>query len=260
MTPENLAVQLYTLRKYTQTEEGLREALLKVAKVGYRSVQVSGIGAIPPHTVKQLTDEAGLSICATHIPWDRLENNLEAVAEQHKLWNCSYVGLGGMPQAFRGSAEGYRAFIAKAGTIADRLKHEYGLQFVYHNHHFEFERFGEKTGLQMILDETDPSSFGLELDLYWIQAGGGDPVEWIRKAAGRMQVVHFKDMTIVAERQLFAEIGEGNMNYPAIIEACNETGIEWVVVEQDECQRDPFESIEISWQYLLGRCEEEITA
>lgn len=258
MKPEQLALQLYTLRKYTQTAEGLEEALQKTAAAGYRSVQVSGIGPIPAETVKRLADRYGLSICATHIPWGRLENELEAVAAQHRLWNCRYVGLGALPEEFRSSAEGYSIFAAQAGQVAARLKKEYGLQFVYHNHHFEFERFGDKTGLQILFEETDPETFGFELDLYWVQAGGGDPVDWVNRASGRMQVVHFKDMAIVAGKQVFAEIGEGNMNYDAIIRACEETGVEWMVVEQDECLRDPFESIGISCRYLLGKCEEAL--
>ncbi|GGA29294.1 sugar phosphate isomerase/epimerase family protein [Paenibacillus physcomitrellae] len=256
MKPVNLAVQLYTLRNFTQTEKGLKDTFNKVAAIGYRSAQVSGIGPIPHETVKKLADEAGLSICATHVPWDRLVDDLEGVAEQHRLWNCRYVGLGSLPESYRGSADGYRTFAKQANEIALKLKNDYDLQFVYHNHHFEFEKYGDKTGLEILFDETDPSAFGFELDLYWVQAGGGDPVEWIHKVAGRMQVVHFKDMAIVSGKQVFAEVGEGNMNYEALIRACDETGVEWMVVEQDECRRDPFESVDISLKYLLGKCEE----
>jgi sugar phosphate isomerase/epimerase len=65
-----------------------------------------------------------------------------------------------------------------------------------------------------------------------------------------MQVVHLKDMAVIGRQQVFAEIGEGNMNYKDIIQACRETGVEWYVVEQDVCRRDPFESLEISLNYL----------
>ncbi|WP_231571708.1 sugar phosphate isomerase/epimerase family protein [Gordoniibacillus kamchatkensis] len=66
----------------------------------------------------------------------------------------------------------------------------------------------------------------------------------------RMKVVHLKDMAIVGDQQVFAEIGEGNLNWPAILEACEETGVEWYVVEQDVCRRDPFESLAISYRAL----------
>ncbi|MNC41164.1 Xylose isomerase-like TIM barrel [compost metagenome] len=106
------------------------------------------------------------------------------------------------------------------------------------------------TGLEVLLQEADPEAFGFELDLYWVQAGGGSPVDWIHRVKDRMKVVHLKDMAVVSRKAEFAEIGQGNMNYPAIIEACRETGVEWFVVEQDVCRRDPFESLEISLKYL----------
>lgn len=183
--------------------------------------------------------------------WDRLTNDLDALAAEHKLWNCKNIGLGSLPEIFRTGQEGYREFAKLMSDIAVTLKDQHDLQFVYHNHDFEFERFDGMTGMEILLTESDPA-VGFELDLYWVQAGGGSPAEWIRKVAGRMQVVHLKDMAIVNRKQIFAEIGEGNMNYKEIINVCRETGVEWFVVEQDVCRRDPFESLEISLRYLLN--------
>ncbi|MFF2015478.1 sugar phosphate isomerase/epimerase family protein [Paenibacillus sp. NPDC058177] len=249
MQHSNIALQMYTLRDFTQTPDELRTTFQKVAAIGYTAVQVSGIGPIDPAKVKEYADEAGLKICATHVSWDRLENDLDALAREHQLWDCKYIGLGGLPDHYRTSQEGYRTFAQQASEIARRLKEQYGLQFIYHNHDFEFERVDGVTGMEILLNDSAPD-FGLELDLYWVQAGGGDPIEWTRKVKGRMGVVHLKDMAIVERRQTFAELGEGNMNYKGIIEACRETGVEWYVVEQDACRRDPFESVSISLKYL----------
>lgn len=252
MNLDNIAAQMYTLREFTQTPEGLREALQKLKAIGYQAVQISGIGPIDPMLVKEYADEAGMRICATHVPWNRLVNDLDALAEEHKLWNCKYVGLGSLPQEYQDSLEGYQTFAKEASEIARTLKEKHGLQFIYHNHDFEFTNFGGITALDTLLRETDPEIFGFELDLYWVQAGGGNPVDWVHKVEGRMGVVHLKDMAIVDRRQVFAEIGEGNMNYKAIVEACRATGVEWFVVEQDVCRRDPFESLEISYKYLTS--------
>lgn len=250
MRQDNIAVQMYTFREYTQTPEGLRSTFQKLAAMGYTAAQVSGIGPIEPAKVKEYADESGLNICATHIPWHRLENDLDALAREHQLWDCRYIGLGALPDHYRTSQEGYRTFAKQASEIARRLKEEYGLQFIYHNHDFEFERVDGVTGMDILLNESYPEHFGLELDLYWVQAGGADPIEWTHKVKGRMDVVHLKDMAIVDRKQTFAEIGEGNMNYRGIIEACRETDVKWYVVEQDVCRRDPFESVKISLDYL----------
>ena len=93
-----------------------------------------------------------------------------------------------------------------------------------------------------------------ELDTYWVQHGGADPAAWIRRLKGRMPVVHLKDMTVSAEgwnvKQLMAEVGEGNLNWPAILDACHAAGVRWYAVEQDICPRDPFESLKISYENL----------
>ncbi len=102
----------------------------------------------------------------------------------------------------------------------------------------------------MLLNETDPRYVQAELDTYWVQHGGGDPAAWIRKVKNRMPVVHLKDMVIQGREQVMAEVGEGNLNWPAILEACREAEVEWYAVEQDICQRDPFESLEISFKNL----------
>jgi sugar phosphate isomerase/epimerase len=135
------------------------------------------------------------------------------------------------------------------------------LTFSYHNHSFEFIRFphgeGSRTALDIIYDESDPRYLQAEIDTYWVQHGGGDPVAWIQKVKQRMPVVHLKDMVIAEPphprmgSQWMAEVGEGNLNWPAILSACAESGIEWYAVEQDICQRDPFESLAISYRNLV---------
>jgi sugar phosphate isomerase/epimerase len=251
-----IAAQLYTLRDYTQTAEDLDRTLGRVAAIGYRAVQVSGIGPIEPARVKALADRHGLAICATHVPYARLKDDLEAVVAEHRLWNCRYAGLGMIPRHYyEAGCEGFEAFAKEMAGIAAKL-HDAGLQFVYHNHKLEFERFGDSTGMDLLLRGTDPRTFHFELDTYWVQAGGGDPAAWIRKLDGRMKVVHLKDMAIVKDEQVFAELGEGNLNWDAILDACRAIGMEWYVVEQDVCRRDPFESLAISWRFLSARAED----
>lgn len=252
MKISNIAAQLYTLRDFCKNEVDLKRSLLKVKEIGYQAVQVSGVGPIAPEKIKEIADEAGLSICATHVSFDAIKNDFEQTVRTHKLWNCSYVGLGGLPEQYRTSAEGYSAFAKEMSEIGKRLQDQ-GLQFIYHNHQFEFEKFDGRTGMDILREESDQSAFGFELDTYWVQVGGVNPVDMIHRVKGRMAVVHLKDLAIIGREQIFAEVGEGNMNFDAIIQACRETGVEWYVVEQDVCRRDPFESLAISFNNLASR-------
>lgn len=245
-----IGAQLYTLREFLKTPEDVAKTLKRVREIGYQAVQVSGMGPIDPLELKKIADAEGLEICATHIGFARLRDEVESVIEDHKLWGCKYVGLGAMPNEYRTSKEGYLQFAKEASVIARKLA-DAGLSFIYHNHAFEFVKFEGKTGLEILYSESDKEVFNAEIDTFWVQKGGADPADWIRKVKGRMDVVHFKDMVINSQgEQIMAEVGEGNLNWPAIIQACKEIGVKWHVVEQDVCQRDPFESLAISLKNL----------
>jgi sugar phosphate isomerase/epimerase len=257
MAQEKLAAQLYTVREFTQNAKDLAETLKKIQAIGYPAVQISAIGSdIPDAEVKTIADDAGLVICNTHVrPADALWSDIDAVIKQHRTWNCKHVATGMMPKAFREEGEsGFKRFAEEASQIGGQLA-EAGMTFSYHNHSFELVRYGTRTGLDIIYDESDPRYLQAEIDTYWIQHGGADPVAWIAKMENRMPAVHLKDMTVIPGegalgQQIMAEVGEGNLNWPAILQACCDIGVEWYVVEQDTCQRDPFESLKISYENL----------
>ncbi len=255
MPEYQLAAQLFTVREFTQTESDFAASMRKVREIGYRAVQVSTIGDIADAAVKRIADDNGLIICATHTAWDDLLHKPDSVIEQHQLWGCRHVALGGMPLENRGSEAGFRRFAELAVGVGERLAAA-GLSFSYHNHSFEFVKFGGRTGLSLLFEATDPRFFKAELDTYWIQHGGADPVDWIERMAGRMPVAHLKDMAVLPNaagghpQQVFAEVGAGNLNWARILPACARAGVEWYAVEQDICPGDPFESLAISYRNL----------
>lgn len=245
-----IAAQLYTLRDYLKTPEDLAISLKKVKDIGYDAIQISGIGNIDSHIVKDIAHKEGLTICATHIPFQRLKDAMESVISQHKLWGCKYVGIGAMPQEYQLNKETYIAF-AKEASEYGKILLKNGLQLIYHNHNFEFKKFNGTTGIEILFHWSDPEAFNFEIDTYWVQAGGANPIDYIKKMKGRLSVVHLKDMVIGSDNQVhMAEIGRGNLNWPAILEACEEYGVEWCPVEQDICEGDPFTSLQISKTYL----------
>ncbi len=252
MNYPKIAAQMYTIRDFCKTPEDIYESLKKVKKIGYDAVQVSGIGPIEHQELKDMVDEVGLTICATHISFDKLVEDPDSIINQHKVWDCKYVGVGGMPAKYRVNEEGFVSF-AKDASKSARILADNGLQFIYHNHSFEYQRFGDVIGMEVLLQESDPEVFQFEIDTYWVQHGGADPIQWINKVKGRMDVVHFKDMALDAsegQTQIMAEVGEGNLNWKGITEACANNGVKWAAVEQDICQRDPFESLAISRRNL----------
>jgi len=251
-----LGAQLYTLRDYTKNDADFLETMKKVKKIGYQVVQVSGIGAdCTVEGVAAALKETGLDCGATHVNFDDLLNNFDKEVYKHKAWGCNYVGIGGLPKRYiDAGGEGYLQFAKEANEVAAKLKAE-GLKFIYHNHHHEFCKYGDKIAMDILFENTT-EDFQFELDMHWVTAGGGDPIWWINKVAGRMDVIHFKDFQIqMPERErIFAPIGEGNLNWDGIIDACKKTGIKYYFVEQDNCYgRCPFECLESSYKFITSK-------
>jgi len=248
VSESRIAAQLYTLREFTRTPKDIESTLKRVKAIGYDVVQLSALGKIDIGELKAILDGEGLKVCNTHVGFQELRDDLQRVVDEHHLLGCQHVAIGSMPAEYRDRGA-YREFAAEASRIGTELR-KHGLTFSYHNHSFEFEKFEGRVGLEILIEESDPKSLLFELDTYWIQHGGGDPAVWIGKVRGRMPVVHFKDMGVIHGQPAMFEVGEGNLNWPAIIEACRHAGVEYYAVEQDTCCRDPFESLAISLRNL----------
>ena len=250
MGKPRLGAQLYTVRQFTKAIEGVVETFGKVRDIGYTAVQISGFGPVDPKDVAKAVADSGLTVAATHVGWGRFKDELDAVIEEHKLWKCSHPAVGGLPDEYH-TVDGIGKLVDELGPIAEKLAAE-GMDFSYHNHNHEFRRVNGKVWLAELYDTVDPKMLKAEIDTYWVQAGGGDPAAWVKKCAGREPLLHLKDMTIAEGRvQRFAEIGEGNLNWPAILKEAEAGGVEWLLIEQDTCyDRDPFESLAISYRNL----------
>ena len=245
-----LAAQLYTVRDFLKTPDEIYDALKKIKQIGYDVIQVSGMGEIEPALLKSYVDELGIEICGTHMPLDSIVNNTEALIEQHKFWNCPNIGIGSAPDEFR-NEDGYKKF-AEIMEKPAKMISDAGLKFTYHNHEFEFKKFGDKTGMDILLENSDPETFKLLPDIFWLQFGGVVPSAFLKKHANRIDFVHYKDMMIADDGHKITELGNGNIDWVYITDICREIGVKYVAVEQDTNWADgnAVNSMETSCKYL----------
>ncbi len=236
-----ISAQLYTVREFTQNEEGIAKTLKKIKELGYNSVQVSGFGQ---YRVEFLRDELlknELSVCATHTALDRILNDTDRVIKEHKMLSIPFVGLG---YAKFNSLSAVKEFLENIKNAVDKI-YDNGLKFLYHNHHFEFVLRDGVTPMQYMLEHTDAKKFGVLADTYWLQHAGVNPVKFIEQNADRIEVIHLKDMKIDEEfKPRFSVVCEGNMDIDGIIESAIKAKVKYSAVEQDDCYgEDPFDAL-----------------
>jgi sugar phosphate isomerase/epimerase len=242
-----VSVQMYTLRE--ESSKDFIGTLSKVADIGYQGVEFAGFGGMPAKEMKAVLSDLGLCVSSSHVGIKALEEELEHVISYQVELGGKHIVCPSFPAERRNQFDEYLK-LADFLNLAGEKCRKSGLTLSYHNHDFELNCSQEgKSALQVLLEETNPENVKIEFDVYWLQRAGEDPVQWLKKYAGRTPLIHLKDMT-KDDRQFFAELGTGCMDLKSILEQGQPSEVEWWVVEQDICLRDPFESISMSLEYL----------
>jgi sugar phosphate isomerase/epimerase len=255
MKTTQIALQLYTLRDFTATPDDFSRTMHRVREIGYHAVELAGTAGLPPAEAAKIVRDADLQICSSHeSPQMILENPQQVVdrLRQFGVTHAAYPWPDGIDFSNTKQVEDLIAGLDSAGAVLRSA----GMTLCYHNHALEYFQRDGRTVLDDIFARTSPKHLQAELDIHWVQAGGGDPAETCRRLAGRLPLLHVKDFSVTAqgERQ-FAEVGCGNLNIPEILAAAEAAGCQWFIVEQDTCPSDPFECIARSLKYLKDMCE-----
>ena len=245
-----IGAQFHTLRDFCKDLDSFAETLKKVADIGYKTVQISGTCGYEPEWLKSELKKNGLKCVLTHTPADKLQNDPAKVAAEHDLFDCKYVGLGWF--GFDEEKDGlhYDDFIRIYKPVAKALK-ENGKYFMYHNHDHEFKKYNGKFIIESLAEDFSPDEMGFTLDTFWVQAGGGDPAQWLERLSGRVPCIHLKDYSFGRKMSV---IGEGNINFDRVFEKAESAGTKYMLVEQDDCNgEDPFDCLKRSYEYLKSR-------
>lgn len=250
MKKDRIAAQLYTLREYLKTPAEIASTLKKVKKIGFDAVQVSGMGPISEPELVKMLDGEGLVCCATHESGKMIVEETSKVVDRLNALKCKYTAYPYPHCALKSEADYIQ--LAKSLDVAGKTLAAAGQVLTYHNHAIEFERFGARLGLEIIYDESSPKYLQGEIDTYWVQHGGCNPVEWCKRLSGRLPLLHLKEFGIVENQIRMLEIGSGSLDWKAIVATAKKSGTEWFIIEQDVCRIDPFDSLKMSLKYLIN--------
>ena len=268
-----VGIQLYSVRD--EMAKDPINAIRTVAGIGYKNLEFAsskadtdpGVGfGVDADTMNALLAETGAKLISGHVrPIN--EDTIDALIEYHKKVGTKYIG---QSSDFYKSYEHLLERCEYYNWVGKKLA-ENGMQFLVHNHYHEFQKINGREVLYHIMDNTDPNYVSFELDTFWAMRGGMDPIEVMKTLGSRLKLVHQKDFSKTSTTPInlwtikdpevlisqetfggaaqptdFCEIGTGIMDIQSIIDAANELGAEYIVLEQDATQLTQLESVEIS--------------
>ena len=237
---KDFSLQLYSLREVPT----LRQRMEIAAQAGYTGVEFAGYDGIAGPEMRRLLASLGLRGTGSHIAYDALRDDLDGCVRYCLEAGITSAACPGCEMNDRDQALAQAEFLE---ACAERFGAE-GIPFAYHNHAHEFADAGNgETLFDVLLHNT--SKLGAELDVFWVAYAGYDPVEYIRKYAGRQPLMHLKELA--ADRRANVELGTGVLDFTAIIRAGQQAGAEHFIIEQEEYTLPPLESCKASLDAVL---------
>jgi sugar phosphate isomerase/epimerase len=255
-----LGMQLYTVRDLMKQD--FDGTLASIAAIGYKEVEFAGYFEKTPEQVRDSLKKHGLAAPSAHIPFANLgPDKLPAVIDAAKTIGHSYIVCPWLDDALRKEPDVWKkvtSTLSSAGAACQKA----GLQFAYHNHHFEYVPTADgKLPFDVILETCDPKQVKIELDLFWITVAGKDPLEYFKKYPGRFPLVHVKGMMTGAPAlspttptgdalKALADVGnDDKIDWKRIFAQSKQAGIQHYFVEHD-MPKQPLESLKASYAYL----------
>ena len=260
-----IAIQVYSIRDAAEADfVGTMKA---IKEMGYSGVELAGTYGMTVVEMKKILDEIGLELVSAHV-------GLDLIAKDEVLADYAAAGIKFMAIPwFTGpkTREELESAIAQIREGCERCK-AYGIQLLYHNHDFEFEKIDGEYVLDSYYARIPADLLQTELDVCWVNVGGEKPPVYVRKYTGRAPIVHLKDFAGQKAENMygligaggterkedpsskfeFRPVGYGNQDVPSIVEAAEDAGAEWLVVEQDQPSmgKSPLECVAMSMEYL----------
>jgi sugar phosphate isomerase/epimerase len=247
-----LGVQLYTVR--TQAEQDLPGVLASLRQIGYREVETYwNVYTHPAAELKRMIEDHGLVVPSGHFDYEGLEGKLDYASRL----GVRYLICPMLPKSMWNSLDGFKQAADQFNRWGEQVERR-GMRFGFHNHNYEFRRFGETTGFEVLVSRTEPTLVSFEMDCYWITQAGQDPLQMLEKLGPRIRLLHLKDrkpgfppsQELNDQAEHFTPVGTGTIRWKEILAAARSDGIEHMFVEQDSGDLPPLEELRISYKNL----------
>ncbi|MFA6126712.1 MAG: sugar phosphate isomerase/epimerase [Bacteroidales bacterium] len=249
---KNMGFQLYSLRDLIGNS-GIQAALEAVSKIGYKKLETAGynngkIYGLTPADFKKRADDLGLECTSAHLgqSWSKEKEAVvmawwDQAIEAHHLLGAKYMVQASMPVNEKSKIDDLKTYCDYFSMVGKKTAAA-GIAFGYHNHTVEFKKIGDQVIYDFMLENCSKEVL-FELDVYWCQEGGANPVEYLKNHARQIKLTHIKDAK---------EIGaSGTMDFKGIFKQMNKNRIkDWFVEIEQYTNNDPVESAQLSFDFL----------
>jgi sugar phosphate isomerase/epimerase len=282
----SIGIQLYTVKESMQEDPA--GTLKKLREIGFGEVETAGFGKVSARQFRRLLDDTGLACPSAHLSFD-VDHLGSAFDDAHAL-GAKFAASGSLDSLVPGpmpavtttkramSLDQAKRTAELANRIGEAAKRA-GLQYVYHNHDFEFVDQGSGAiGYDVLLRETDPALVKFEIDCGWMVFAGHNPIDYFNKFPNRFPLIHVKDFLPAGGKTTAAgdlsrpssasealgllpgeeaamrgaELGHGVVDYHPIFAAAKKAGLQHYFVEQEGpfARMSPMQAARVDYDYL----------
>ncbi|MFO7978881.1 MAG: sugar phosphate isomerase/epimerase [Bacteroidales bacterium] len=248
-----VGLQLWSIREEMESDPGA--TLQQVADMGYAFIEAASYENglfydMNPIQFRNLVKDNQLGFISSHV-----EKNIEP-GETHKdrmhWWDqcinahlkagVRYIVQASLPTEAYHDLDLLKQYVQYLNEVGKRCNQK-GIRFGFHNHQEEFDTLQGVVIYDYMLENTNPEYVFFQNDLYWTIQGGADPLSYFQKYPGRFILWHVKD---------HAELGaSGTINFERIFREDTLSGRRFIIVEVEDYNFPPLESVRRSLEYLL---------
>ena len=231
-----LGIQVSSLKPLLLTEEQTCEAFQKIAALGCKTVQLQWIDpSVPIPAIARFLSDCGITSVSvqdfTHLVRQNLDYYVNLNAQTHAPWLC----ISRIPDHLK-SPSGLDVYIAELRALQTRLD-PMGQRICFHPVSADFTAVPGMNAVEYLFDHMP--ELAICLDLYHLNRNCTDMPAFIRRYAGRICMVHFKD----ALGDTLVPAGQGDTDWTGVVAACLDAGVPYAFVEQERWTRDPYDCL-----------------
>lgn len=239
LSGQEVGLQLYSLRNQFKTD--VTGTLDLIKSWGITDLEGGDTYGMSMQDFKKAIKDRGLNVVSVGAGYGDLMNDVEKVIENAEAFDakfvmCAWIDHEGTFFDIAKTKEAVEVF-NKAGK---RLK-KAGITLAYHAHGYEFRPY--KDGTLFDYMARNAKDFAFEMDVYWVQHGGADPLELLNRYPEKFVLLHLKDMekgtpkddTGQADEETNVVLGTGEIDIPGVVKRAEELGVVKYMFIEDEC-------------------------